>query len=302
MSFSNTMDYQRRLLPSLSMLAAFDAAARTGSFTAAAKKLNLTQGAISRQISKLEDQLEVVLFHRSHQNIELTEIGKNYAREIQKALQTISTASLSAMTNPLGGVLNLAVLPTFGTRWLMPRLPSFLEANPDITVNFVSRLSPFDFANEELHAAIHYGLPDWPKAINTFLMDEEVVPVCSPDFYQRYSLDTPGDLVEVPLLRISTRPNDWGNWFALHNIEFLENPGMQFEQFSQVAKAATAGLGAALLPKFLIKSELKSKELVQVFDQPVKSTFGYYLVIPKERSEYTPANTFRDWLLCEVNR
>ena len=124
------MFYQRRLLPSTSMLSAFDAAARTGSFTAASEELQLTQGAISRQVSALESQLEVALFNRVGKTIQLTEEGRTYAQEIHRALQAIRNASLTAMTSPLTGILNLAILPTFGTRWLMPRFPTFLEANP----------------------------------------------------------------------------------------------------------------------------------------------------------------------------
>ncbi len=125
------MSYQRRLLPSTSMLVALDAAARAGSFTAAARELNLTQGAISRQINALEDQLDVILFERAGKTVLLTEAGKNYAREIGVALQTIRNASLNAMTNPPNGILNLAILPTFGTRWLMPRFPSFFKRAPE---------------------------------------------------------------------------------------------------------------------------------------------------------------------------
>lgn len=176
---------QRQLIPSISMLRAFDAAARCRSFTAAADELRLTQGAISRQVSALESQLGVALFKRQGKSVQLTEVGKVYAEEIHRALQAIRNASLTAMTSPLTGTLNLAILPTFGTRWLMSRLPSFLAENPDITVNFVTRLSPFDFRSENLHAAIHYGPPDWPGTESTFLMSEEAFPVCSPNFFAR---------------------------------------------------------------------------------------------------------------------
>ncbi|MBN4055229.1 LysR family transcriptional regulator [bacterium AH-315-K03] len=199
------MSYQRRLLPSISMLMALDAAARTGSFTAAARELNLTQGAVSRQISALENQLDVMLFKREKKSICLTDAGKMYTQEIHDALQAIRNASLNAMTNPLNGNLNLAILPTFGTRWLMPRFPDFLAKNPDITVNFVSKLSPFDFQQENLHAAVHYGLPDWPGTHSTFLMREEAVPVCSPEYLKKNPIKYPSDLAALPLLHLATR-------------------------------------------------------------------------------------------------
>ncbi len=292
---------QRRLLPSTSMLAAFDAASRAGSFTVAARELNLTQGAISKQINALEEQLGVTLFERLHQTIVLTETGKTYAKKVQSALETIRSASLNAMTGSQGGVLNLAVLPTFGTRWLMPRLPSFLKQNPDITLNFATKLSPFDFRLEDLHAAIHYGAPDWPHTNSTYLMGEEVVPVCSPQFLNDNALENINALISTPLLHISSRPDAWSDWFKAQGLSAQGSEGMYFEQFLTAAQAAAAGLGTALLPKFLVQSELDRGELVLVFKQPLKSDYGYHLITPSEKAGYTPVVAFREWLLREVS-
>jgi DNA-binding transcriptional LysR family regulator len=283
------------------MLMALDAAARAGSFTAAARELNLTQGAISRQVSALEDQLDVVLFDRMGKTVILTEAGKIYAREISVALQSIRNASLNAMTNPLSGILNLAILPTFGTRWLMPRFPSFLKEHPNITVNFVTKLTTFDFHEENLQAAIHYGQPDWPDAISTFLMGEEVLPVCSPGFLEENPLSHPGDLARLPLLQLTTRPDAWDNWFRSNKIDPPQEQGMAFEQFSIIAQAAVAGLGVALLPKFLIRSEMDRKELVVILNMPTKSEDGYYLVTPADKSEHAPVTALREWLLNVVD-
>lgn len=291
------MFYQRRLLPSTSMMAAFDAAARTGSFTAAARELSLTQGAISRQVSALENQLDVVLFKRIGNNVQLTNAGEIYAREINAALQAIRTASLNAMTDPKVGTLNLAILPTFGTRWLMPRFPSFLRENPDITVNFVSRLSPFDFQSEDLHAAIHYGSPDWPGTDSSFLMSEKSVPVCAPGIFNQSPLENPKGLEQLPLLHLSTRPNAWKDWFQSNGLEPPKSQGMLFEQISIIAQAAVAGLGVALLPKFLIQSELDRGELVVIVDKPLQSDAGYHLITPVDKSDYPPILAFRSWIL-----
>jgi len=279
------------------MLVAFDAAARAGSFSVAARELNLTQGAISRQIQALENQLDVLLFKRIQKSVCLTEAGIIYAQEIQSALQIIRTASLNAMTNPLSGILNLAILPTFGTRWLMPRLPAFLQEHPDITVNFVTKLSPFDFRQENLHAAIHYGLPDWRDTNSTFLMGEQVIPVCSAKFLQDNRVQNPEDLAALPLLHLASRPDAWESWFKFNHLTLPGQQGMHFEQFSLVAQAAVAGLGVALLPRFLIQSELDRGELIVTVDRPLESSSGYYLVTPTDKSEYAPVVAFRDWLL-----
>lgn len=288
--------HKRRLLPSTSMLIAFDSAARTGGFTAAAEELNLTQAAISRQVRALEDQLDVKLFRRANRKITLTDAGRAYAREIHQALRRIQTASLRVKTNPRAGLLNIAILPTFGTRWLMPRFPSFLENNPEITVNFVTRLSPFDFGEEGLHAAIHYGLPDWPDATSTFLMQDELVPVASPQFLKQRRIVEPGDLAAEPLLHLTSRARAWPEWLAASGAASVQGQGLLFEQFSTAAQAAAAGLGVALLPKFLIHKEIERGELRVIFDRSVPTSAAYYLMLPSESVDYAPAIAFRDWL------
>jgi DNA-binding transcriptional LysR family regulator len=301
------MPHSKRLLPSTSMLAAFDAAARTGSFTAAAKELALTQGAISRQITALEQQLSIDLFQRHKQTICLTESGKIYAKEVNSALSHIRSATLNIMTNPTGGMLNIAILPMFGSRWLMPRLPDFLSKNPQITINTVSKLSPFDFNSEDVHCAIHFGNKNWPYANCSFLMGEESIPVCSPRLFNEANLDKVDNiyacLVEQPLLHISTRPDAWQHWFKDHEIKIgiasIQNKarqGMHFEQFSIATNAAIAGLGIALLPKFLIQSELERGELISVCDKPLSTDNGYYLVTPNDKQNYAPIVAFKKWL------
>lgn len=279
------------------MLMAFDASARTGSFTAAALELNLTQGAISRQVQALEEQLNIELFTRVKRTISLTDKGEVYAKEVHQALQLILNASLRAITSPMSGTLNLAILPTFGARWLIPKFADFLEKHPDITVNFVSKLAPFDFHSENLHLAIHYGSPDWPNTQSTFLMGEESIPVCSPKLLEKQALENIDDLKKLPLLHLATRPQAWQDWFLQNKAKPPTNQGMLFEQVSIIAKAATAELGVALLPKFLIQSELDKKELVPALNLPVTSSFGYYLVTPHEQLTYPPVVAFTKWLL-----
>ena len=279
---------------------AYDAAARAGSFTAAAHELNVTQGAVSRQISALENQLGIELFQRDHKPLQLTNIGKAYAKEVRSALQSIRNASLSAITKPKTGLLNLAILPTFGTRWLMPRFPTFLEEYPDITVNFVTKLSPFDFCGENIHVALHYGIPDWPGTVSTFLMGEYCVPVCSPALLDEYQVESVSEISKLPLLNLATRPDAWESWFKTNGLSDRIEGAMLFEQFSTIAQAAVAGLGAGLLPEFLIARELSQGELKIIVNKPLKSEHGYYLISPPDLAEYEPAAAFRKWILNEI--
>lgn len=290
----------RRFLPSLSLLAAFEAAARTGSITAAARELDLTQSAVSRQIKALETQLGVELFLRERQTIRLTVAGDGYAREIREALRRISSASLNLRANPDGGSLNLAILPTFGARWLAPRLGKFLSAHPGITINMVTRLSPFDFRLDSIDAAIHFGDPVWPGAELDFLMRETTLPMCSPAFRDGHKLDAPADILDIPLLHLTTRPDAWERWLTVRGVVFESVHGMLFDQFATVAQAAIGGLGVALLPVFLFRDELDRGELVPAIDGEVESAERYYLAFPRERADYPPLAAFRKWMAAEV--
>ncbi len=292
----------RRFLPSLSLLTAFEAAARTGSITAAARELDLTQSAVSRQIKALESQLGVELFLRERQTIRLTVAGDSYAREIREALRRISSASLNLRANPHGGTLNLAILPTFGARWLAPRLGQFLAASPGITINLVTRLSPFDFRLDSIDAAIHFGDAVWPGAELTLLMQEQTVPACSPEFRQTHGIKHPADLIKVPLLHLTTRPDAWERWFTETGVAFDSLHGMLFDQFATASQAAIGGLGVALLPTFLIQDELQRGELVPAVDRPMQSAQRYYLAFPRERAAYPPLVAFRDWIVKELSK
>lgn len=288
---------QRRLIPSTSMLMAFEASARNGSFTLAAQELNLTQGAISRQVSALEEQLGISLFKRIKKTIVLTDVGKIYASEIGGALRSIRNASLNAVSDTTGQTLNVAILPTFGMRWLMPKFPDFLAKNPQITVNFTSKLTSFDFNNEDLHCAIHFGHSDWSKTEGTFLMSEEAVPVAAPSFIGEHTIRSAQELSKMPLLHIETRLNAWGDWFNQNGITPPKDRGMVLEQFSMVTQAAVAGLGVALLPHFLIKTELDRGELEILMDIPLENSAGYYLITPINHSTYAPVVALKEWLL-----
>jgi len=290
----------RRFLPPMSALAAFEAGARLQSFTAAAAELNLTQSAVSRQIRVLEEQLGAELFVRERQTVRLSAAGQAYAQEVRRALQLIATATLALRANPQGGTLNLAILPTFGTRWLAPRLPRFLAAHPGITINLSTRLAPFDFQSDPLDAAIHFGPPEWPGARLDFLMNETVVPACSPALRERLGLRSAADLLAAPLVHLVSRPDAWEHWLRAAGVPFTELHGMLVDQFAVAAQAAIAGLGVALLPSFLIDTELARGDLVLAVNQPQASTEAYHLAWPLSRAHYPPLVAFRQWLQQEL--
>lgn len=294
------MQTPRRFLPSLSLLQAFEAAARLESVTAAAHELSLTQSAVSRQIRALEEQLETPLFHREKQSIKLTLGGALYAREIREALQKIAQASMNLRANPSGGTLSLAILPTFGTRWLAPRLPRFLAENPGITINLRTQFSQFDFRTVAVDAAIHFGRDNWPGAQCEYLIGEDVVPVCAPEVLERLAPQSVADLRDAPLLHLASRPDAWEQFFRRGGVEATQVHGMLFDQFATAAQAAVSGLGVALLPSFLIEEEISSGRLVHILNLTMHSTEAYYLCWPNGQDSYEPLQRFRSWLAQEA--
>lgn len=295
------MKIPRRFLPSLAALSAFEAAARTGSVTAAAAELNLTQSAVSRQIKLLELQLDVPLFWRERQTIRLTAAGHAYAREIRESLEHIGAASMNLRANPAGGTLNLAVLPTFGTNWLVRRLPKFMSSNPDVTINLMTQQSPFDFRTKSADAAIHYGTDNWTGTERTFLCADVVTPFCSPGVQKHYAFKQPMDLLKAPLLHLKSRPDAWEQWLGHNSVAFDNVRGMLFDQWNTAGAAAVAGLGVALLPTFLFEEQLKHSALVCAIDRPMRTTGGYYLFWPTDRADYPPLLAFRQWLVDECS-
>ena len=292
----------RRYLPSIAALTALEAVDRLGTASAAAAELALTQGAISRQLQALEDQLGLSLMIRERRRLRLTPAAQDYVREVRKALAILSTASLTLRANPTGGSLTLAILPAFGMHWLAPRLGGFAQSHPEVTVNLSTRLKPFDFAATGFDAAIHYGRQDWPGVDYLKLMDEDILAVGAPALLPA-PLAAPGEVLGLPLLQLESRTGDWGRWLAHHGVAGPRPAGMLFDQFATMAQGAVHGLGLALLPLFLIERELAEGRLVPAFGAPVRALGSYYLVWPKERPARAPLASFRDWVARKaVNR
>jgi DNA-binding transcriptional LysR family regulator len=294
----------RRKIPSIEALVAFETAARHLSFTRAADELALTQSAVGRQIAQLEDYLGVPLFNRIKKRLSLTDDGAAYATQVREHLDRLERDTLATMAHHgAGGVLELAVIPTFATRWLIPRLPAFYRSHPDITLNLTTRAQPFLFTDTPFDAAIHFGSPIWPGALTQHLFGEEMVPVCSPELLDGTEPITPGELAELTLLHQSARPDAWGQWFAQAGVhEFNRMKGPRFELFSMQVEAARAGLGVALVPRFFVLQELEDGDLVQPCELALKSDKGYYLVYPERKQNSPLVRAFEGWLLGEAGR
>ena len=294
---------QRRFLPNLSLLLAFDAVMRAGSVTGAALELGLTQSTISRLIQSLEAQLGLALFIRHKKRLIPTEAAQRYFRDISGALEMIQRASMSLIANPDGGTLDLAVLPTFATRWLAPRLPQFLSDNPGISVNLTTRFRKFTFDAEPFDAVIYFGADDWPGAEHLKLFDERLTACASPDFLTAHPIAQPADLAGAVLLQLQTRPGAWSDWFAGQGAPRPAGAsGMMMDQFSMMIQAAISGLGVALLPDYLARIEIAEDRLRPILQQAVPGRGAYWLAWPERKAGLKPLQAFRDWLADRMAR
>ncbi len=288
--------WQRRFLPPIGSLMAFEAVVRLGSVTLAAAELNLTQSAVSRVLIGLEETLGVTLFLRESRRMIPTEAARAYHRDVARALDILQRASLTVISNPEGGMISLAVLPTFASRWLGPRLPDFLNAHPGISLNMASRIGPVDFAGEAFDAAIRFGAGDWGALGHIKLMDERVTACVSPAFAARNRLDTLDALAGHPRLHLTSRPEAWDDWFAHQGGTPPATGGMLMDQFSMMIQAAISGLGVALLPEYLARIEISEGRLVPVLAEAVPVRGAYWLVWPRERDDDPALRALRDWL------
>ena len=290
----------RRFLPSTGALLALEALDRLGSATAAAVDLNLSQSAVSRQIQALEDQTGVPMVIREGRRMVLTPEAAQYASDVRAALTKITQATLKLSVNPASGSLDLAILPTFGMRWLVPRLAEFARLHPEVTINLSTRLKPFNFASEPFDAAIHFGTADWPGTHAIRLKAEAVIAVYAPDLIAARPPRTAQDVLNLPLLHIETRPDAWQAWFAAHGVETGPVTGTIYDQFSTITQAALHGLGVALLPDYLAEQDIATGRLVRAWGGPTTSPGAYHLVWPVEKSRNAALQTFRDWLATQA--
>ncbi|MBB5684603.1 LysR substrate-binding domain-containing protein [Sphingobium boeckii] len=295
-------DAARKLLPPPMALQSLAAAIRLGSFSAAGAEVGLTQSAVSRQIALLEDWLQRPLFERTGRRVEPTAEGRAYAAAIMPALEVIRRATAQAIAHRTGREFTIATLPSFGMRWLAPRLPRLTERYPDLTVNFVARSIPFPLAAEGFDAAIHFGQPDWPDVAHDLLFREQAIPVCAPSMLAAHPVNAPRDLLDWPLLAQSSRTDAWAKWFANAGLAAPRRaPAGHFEHFLMLAQAAAAGAGAALIPSFLIGPELAAGSLVCPIDRALSGEEAYYLVYPHDRLGNPHFRYLRDRILEEAH-
>jgi LysR family glycine cleavage system transcriptional activator len=295
-----------RIIPPLNPLRVFEAVARLGSFTRGAEELHVSQSAVSRQISLLEDYLQVKLFNREQRGISLTDAGRAYQQEIGPAFARIAAATQDLLTRSRGGPVRVRAYTTFAAKWLMRRLPAFQDAYPEIDVRLSTDVSPADFSRDDLDLAIQFGDGAWPGVYCDRLFDDCITPVCSPALLDKPGapLRTVDDLKHHRLLHSRYRKDDWPYWLAaIDRPDLAEHrDNMVFSSSILTYQAAVDGLGVAIGQVRLLDHELDQGTLVCPLAMVVRKGLAYYLLRPQRDSMSRKVTVFRDWLLEETRR
>ncbi|TWG88677.1 DNA-binding transcriptional LysR family regulator [Cupriavidus gilardii J11] len=293
-------------LPSLTSLQMLEAAARLSSFTRAAAELNVTESAISRQIQALEVRYGVRFFDRVNKRVVLTSEGDRFVREIRAQIKGIERATQD-LASRAGGmeVIELAVVPTFATQWLIPRLGRFRDAHPRIIVNLHARPDPFHFPESPFDAAIYFGALPWEGYPHEVLMDEgPAMPVCSPALLRGHPIERREDILRLPLLHLASRPDAWPDWVSTDDDELRRRArlGSRYDLFSMMICAAVSGLGVALLPAMMVQAEVADGRLTALpasLAPPDRRDGAYFMTYRHTKPGANKLDDFLDWLRAE---
>jgi LysR family transcriptional regulator, glycine cleavage system transcriptional activator len=288
----------RPRLPPLNAIKAFEAAARLGSFTRAAEELNVTHGAVSRQIRLLEDWLGARLFFRTSRNAVPTQVGTDLLAETGPALDRLAAVSQRLQNRaPAAGVLRASALPTFAMRWLIPRLPEFQRDFPSVELRIVTASTPAEQFRMDVDAVIT-GPSRQPGWVGNRFLGEARLPVLSPDLMNTCPLRIPADLERHTLLHAATLRDAWPRWLAAANVRDLKPARDQvFEHFYFAIQAALEGLGVLMGPVALISDELRAGRLLAPIREPATRTRGYFFYVPERNSEVPAIAALRQWLV-----
>lgn len=295
-----------RDLPSLKAIRVFECAARHLNFTRAAEELFVTQGAVSRQIKLLEDELGHNLFRRDGPKIELTKLGEQYHHVLVKGLGIIKRGTRELRHQASNSSLSISVLPSFAAKWLVPKMVEFQNNNMDLELRVTASYQTVDFdRNPDIDAAIRFGKGGWGSNIyQERLICEQIFPVCSPQLaHGNIPLKTPEDLKNHALIH-STEPYDeWSRWFDQAGVEYQKNEsGHTYSDALLLLQAAIDGQGVTLARSLLVAGDLKTGNLIRPFETSVPSLNCYYFVCAKGRENEDKIMKFLNWLRIEAGQ
>jgi LysR family glycine cleavage system transcriptional activator len=280
--------------PFLNGIRAFDAAARGGSFVAAAAALHVTPAAVSRLVKLLEQRMGVALFIRQANRLELTEAGRQYRDGLVPLLEDLGRLTEQVAERAGGGALTVGVGPTFAIRWLIPRLADLQRREPGLEVRVTTGGAAVPFS-DGWTCGIRMGDGAWPGLSALRLFAADLLPVCAPGLAD--SLREPAALARATLLRVGHAPEDWPRWLTAAGLPASLAHGPIFEFYGQAQQAAADGLGVAMGIRPYIDDDLAAGRLVAPFPLTLPKGSGWWLVHRDARAQEVAFRKFRDWLL-----
>lgn len=292
---SSSLDF--KTYPSTKALQCFETAARHLSFTYAAQEMHMTQSAISKQVTQLEEMLNTALFYRTPKRISLTPAGKTYYLEVLKILKHIEIATTNLLShNDNSELLRIVSHPTLCSRWLIPALSGFSEEHPLINLEIIEQVGPFFSEDQNVDIAFLYGTGIWDGMETVKLFDEYCIAVCNPTYLQNQDTCLQ-DTDDYTFIQFNSRPNSWYEYFKQQEIN-IEGTfiGPRFDTFQACISAALAGYGIALVPLHLVDAELKSKKLIKVFDHVMQGRGSYYITYPLSLGSSYRIKVVLEWM------
>ncbi|WP_160006552.1 transcriptional regulator GcvA [Rhizobium sp. 18055] len=283
-------------LPPLNGLRAFEVAARHLNFRAAAEELGVTQAAVAQQVRGLEKELELKLFDRLPRALALTEAGRGYADSIRRAFELMSEATSTLRPEPLR--LTISITPTFASKWLIPRLPDFLAAHPDLDMRILASERVSNFQSDAVDIAVRLARPPFAPGLQAeLLFEQELVAVCSPALIPPAGMFVPADLARFVLLHDTH--NQWPEFAATipGSAPTASSKSVRFNQTSHAIEAALAGQGIALASRIFVNDDLAAGRLVPAFSKTMRAASDFYVVSLRKPKHAQSVAKVREWLL-----
>jgi LysR family transcriptional regulator, glycine cleavage system transcriptional activator len=308
----------KRKLPPMTSLRGFEAAARHMSFSDAAEELQLTQGAISRQIKTLEDYLNLSLFVRKTRQVVLTPAGSELYRVVREVLDQIEYATFQLRKKSKSRTLVISVLPTLASTWIMPRLHALTESQSELDLRIITSIEPVDLASDRVDIAVRVGripgrlyeerhprielnmVQGWDGVIAEELFPDILVPVCSPALLKSRRIDKPADLLAFPLIHTTSRRFAWPDWLRAHGVATLERRKLEFGHFFMSLEAALANQGIAIVPQVILSLHKEAGRLKRLFEPSIHSAGAYYLLSHESDARSHDVQALRQWILSEA--
>lgn len=285
----------KKVLPSLNAIRFFESAARHLSFTRAAEELFVTQGAVSKQIKLLEEQLGCQLFQRKGPQLVLTQQGEKLLDTVSSALDIIRVG-VATLRRATDSTLTVTVLPSFASYWLLPRLAEFESTHPGIHVHLTSSYTNIDFSKDtDIDVGIRLGLGNWRGLFSQQITRDRMFPVCTPALAQK--ITSIADLQQQRILVDGHPYDEWDHWFKASGHPNLSNERRYYDDSGAQIRGALNGQGISLLREELIQDYLESGVLVRLFDVEYVSALHYWFVCPEIRLDEIKIASFRSWLL-----